>query len=134
MVLGSIWPQASRVLPIICALQGHSKSGKLWEKYINSILIGPKLNFKHTTHDQTILKTTFKGHKVLLLHQVYNMMIQTDDEDIAKEIFMIIGLKLQLENEVELPFTYLGRTIDFNGVDIDQSRSHIIISCENFID
>ena len=60
-------------------------------------------------------------------------MIQTDDEDIGKEIFKISGLKLQLENGDESPFAYLGCTIDFNGVDIEQSRSHIIISCKNHI-
>lgn len=57
--------------------------------------MGQDLDFKHTTHDRTIYKTIFKGHKVLLLRQVDNMMIQTDDDDIAKEIFKIIGLKLQ---------------------------------------
>ena len=48
------------------------------------------------------------------------MMIQTANEDIAKEIFKIIGVKLQLENEDEAPFAYLGLTADFNGEDIEQ--------------
>ena len=48
------------------------------------------------------------------------MMIQTAIEDIAKEIFKIIGVKLQLENEDEAPFAYLGLTADFNGEDIEQ--------------
>ena len=94
----------------------------------------PQLGFKHTTHDRTIYQAVFKGHKVLLLQQVDDLMIQTDNEAIAKEIFDIIGLKLQLENEDELPFAYLGLTTDFNGVNIEQSKTHIMISCENYID
>ena len=62
------------------------------------------MNYKYTTHNRTIYKTTFKRHKVLLLRQVNDMMVQTDDEIIAPEIFMINELKLQLENGDELPF------------------------------
>lgn len=47
---------------------------------------------------------------------------------------MIIGLEVQLENEDELPFVYLGRSDNFNGVDTEQRRFHIMISCENYID
>ena len=82
--------------------------------------MGPELGFKHTTHDRTIYQSMFKGHKVLLLHKVDDLVIQTGDESIAKEIFTIIGSKLQLENEDEPPFAYLGCTVDFNGDDIEQ--------------
>ena len=59
----------------------------LWKKHINSVLMNQDLNFKHTTYyDHIILKTTFKDHNVLVLLQVDNMTIQTDDEDIAKGI------------------------------------------------
>ena len=95
--------------------------------------MGPELGFKHTTHDRTIYQNVFKGHKVLLLRQVDDLMIQTDEESIVKQIFTIIGLKLQLENEDESPFTYLRPTVDFNGVDIDQRKTHIMISCVNYI-
>ena len=93
-----------------------------------------QLGFKHTTHDRTIYQAIFKGHKVLLLRQVDDLMIQTDNEDIAKEIFKIIGLKLQLKDENKPPFAYLGLTTDFNGVDIEQNKTHIMISCKNYID
>ena len=62
--------------------------------------MGFKLNFKYMTHD-CILKTAFKGHKILLLllllllRQVDNMRFQTNDEDSAKGINKIIELKLQ---------------------------------------
>ena len=124
----------SRVLPVLQALQVHPESRKLWEQHTNNILNSPQLGFKHTTHDRTIYQAVFKGHKVLLLRQVDDLMIQTDNEAIAKEIFKIIGLKLQLKNETEPPFAYLGLTTDFNGVDIEQSKTHIMISCGNYID
>ena len=95
--------------------------------------MGPEFDVKYTTHDRTIYQTVFKGHKVLLLRQVDDLMIQTDDETIAKQIFTIIGLKLQLENEDEPPFAYLGSTVDFNGVDIEQNKTQIMISCESYI-
>ena len=46
----------------------------------------------------------------------------------------MIGLTLQLENKGEPPFAYLGPCVDFNGVDIEQSNTHIMISCQNYID
>ena len=55
-----------RVLPVLRALQGHPKSGKLWEKHINNILFSDELNFKTTTHDRTIYKTVYKGKLVFL--------------------------------------------------------------------
>ena len=69
--------------------------------------MGPELGFKHTTHDRTIYQNMFKGHMVLLLRQVDDLMIQIDEESIAKQIFTIISSKLQLENEDEPPFAYL---------------------------
>ena len=124
----------SRVLPVLRALQGHPESGKLWERHINDILLGPALNFKHTTHDRTIYQTTFNGNKVLLLRMVDDLLLQCEHEETAKAIYKIIGLALQLENEDEPPFAYLGPCVDFNGVDIEQSNTHIMISCQNYID
>ena len=61
-------------------------------------------------------------------------MIKSDEESVAKKNFVIIGSKLQLENEDEPPFSHLHPIVDFNGVDIKQSKTHIRISCENYID
>ena len=41
---------------------------------------------------------------------------------------------LQLKYKDEPPFVYLGSTVDFNGVNIEQSKMHIIIFCKNYID
>ena len=124
----------SRALPVLRALQGHPESGKLWERHINNILLGPALDFMHTTHDRTIYQTTFNGNKVLLLSMVDDLLIQCEHEDTAKAIYKLIGLALQLENEDKPPFAYLGQCVDFNGVDIEQSNTHIMISCQSYID
>ena len=85
------------------------------------------LNFKQTTHDCTIYKTTFKGNKVLLLQMVDDLLIQCEHEETAEEIFYLIGITLQLKNEAEPPFQYLGSWVDFNGVDIKESNTYIMI-------
>ena len=86
------------MLPVLCALQGHPESSKLWEQHINNILMGPTFNFKHTTHDHTIYQTTFKGNKVLLLQMVDNLLLQCEHEETARDIYTLIGLALQLNN------------------------------------
>ena len=97
-----------------------TSEGRSWTGLCQRARILIHVRFKHTTHDRTIYQAVFKGHKVLLLQQVDYLMIQTDNKDIAREIFKIIGVKLQLENEDEAPFAYLGLTADFNGEDIEQ--------------
>ena len=119
---------------VSCALQGHPESGKLWERHINNILMGLELNFKHTTHDRTIYQTTYNGNKVILLRMLDNLLLSCEHKDTAREIYSTIGLALQLENEDEPPFAYLGPCSDFNGVNIEQSNTHIMISCQNYID
>ena len=46
----------------------------------------------------------------------------------------MIGLALQLENEDQSPFAYLGQCVDFNSVTIKQNNTHIMISCQSYID
>ena len=41
----------SHVLPILRSLQGHPKSGKIYECYINEILASDELGFHPTIHD-----------------------------------------------------------------------------------
>ena len=123
----------TKVLPVMHALQGHPEAGKLWEKHINSILHGPELNFKSTTHDKTIYRTTFKGHLVFLLRQVDDFAVACSEEQIARDVYAIIGEKLRLPNETAPPFKFLGLVRDFNGVEVTQSRDHITLSCRNYI-
>ncbi|KAG7358173.1 reverse transcriptase RNA-dependent DNA polymerase [Nitzschia inconspicua] len=121
------------VLPVLRALQGHPESGRLWEEHINSILSCDELQFRHTTLDHTIYSTVYKGKKVLMLRQVDDFSIACDDESIAIEIYYIIGRELQLPGEDKPPFKYFGLQTDYNGLDIEQTSTHIAISCSTYI-
>ena len=96
--------------------------------------MGPNFNFKHTIHDHSIYQTTFKGNKVLLLRMVDDLLVQCEHEDTTQEIFLLVGLALQLQNEDKPPFAYLGPCVDFNGVSIEESNTHIMISYQSYID
>ena len=124
----------SRVISVLRVLQGRPKSGKLWEQHINNILMSSTLNFKHNTHDCTIYQTTSKGNKVLLLQMVDDLLIKCEHEETAEKIFFLIGIALQLKNEDEPPFQYFGPCVHFNGVNIKISNTHIMISCQSYID
>ena len=123
----------SHVLPVLRCLQGHPESGKIYERHINQILGSKELNFRATVHDRCIYQTTYKGQQILLLKQVDDLAIATNDESLAKEIYNIIGKKLQLPGESDLPFTYLGLINDYNGVDVDQRKEYIEVNACSYI-
>ena len=121
------------VLPILRALQGSPESGQLWEEHCNQILMSDPLNFKTTTHDKTIYHTIYNGKKIYMIRQVDDFSIACDNESTAKEIYNIIGSKLRLPKEDKDPFAYLGLITDFNGIDVTQNKTHIKLSCSNYI-
>jgi len=124
----------SPVLPVLHALQGHPKSGKLWEKHIAAILRSPKFGFKSTTHDKSVCSATFEGTKMLLLRQVDDFAVACPTEDIAKRLCAQIGKALQSPSEDAPPFKHLGLIKDFNGLDVAQCSDAIKLSCEKCID
>ena len=89
--------------------------------------MGPKLNFKPTSHDRCIYSTLYKGVKVYLLRQVDDFAIATPNEEFAKEIFAIIGKEMQFKSEKRPPFEYLGLLSDYNGVKVEQTSTNIAI-------
>jgi len=124
----------SLVLPVLHALQGHSESGKLWEKHITAILRSPQFGFKSTTHDRSTYSATFEGTRILLLRQVDDFAVACPNEDIANHLYDQIGKALQLPSENTPPFKYLGLINDFNGLDVAQYSDAIKLSCEKYID
>ena len=123
-----------KVLPVQHALQGHPESGKLWERTINKVLRCSRLNFQTTVHDRTVYWTTFRGVKVYLLRQVDDFALASPSEDIAKEIFQIIGEELKFAKEDKIPLEYLGLLDDFNGVKVQQSAENVVLSSEGYIE
>jgi hypothetical protein len=123
----------SKVLPVLHALQGHPESGRLWEHYINAILSSSELVFSTTTHDRCIYTATFDNTKVLLLRQVDDFCLAAPSESFARQIFGIIGRKLQQPNEATPPFEYLGLITDYNGVDVNQTSHYIELTSTGYI-
>ena len=58
----------------------------------------------------------------------------THDESIAKEIYSIIGAKLQLPGKIDPLFTHLELINDYNGAIINQQRKYIKTTATNHID
>ena len=121
----------SLVLPVLHALQGHPESGRLWEEHINPIL--ESIGFRHTTHDRCIYSAVIDDVPILLLRQVDDFSLASPTEEIAKRIYKTIGDRLQLPSEAHAPFKYLGLIDEFNGVNVEQSRDSIAISCHGYI-
>ena len=94
------------------------------------------MGFKSTTHDRTIYTTLYthaNGTKeiIYMLRQVDDFALACKDESTAKAVYNAIGKRLKLPNESDIPFSYLGLIEDFNGIDIEQSKTHVRISCQN---
>jgi len=113
----------SLALPVLHALQGHPKSGKLWEKHITAILQSPQFGFKSTTHDRSIHSATFEGTKILLLRQDDDFAVACPNEELAKHLCNQIGKCLQLPSEDTHPFKCLGLLKD-----LMDSMSHNILT------
>ena len=106
----------------------------MYEHHINQILSSQDFKFKATVHDRCIYQTTYNDHNILLLRQVDHLTLSTNVESIAKEIYKIIGDKLELPAKPEPPFTYLGLINDYNNVEVNQCKEYIEINTSNYID
>ena len=106
-------------------------------RLIDNILI-KEMGFTSTTHDRCIYKhDNIFNETVYIIRQVDDFMLGCKDEKTAKDIFNIIGTKLQFPSEKlkgVVPFEYLGLVTDYNGVDIRQTRDYIEMHCTNYID
>jgi hypothetical protein len=79
----------SQVLPVLHALQGHPKSGHLWEVHIGKILW--ELKFATTIHDHSIYCAIIGGKPILLLCQVDDFAMACPNEEVAHSIYGQIG-------------------------------------------
>jgi Reverse transcriptase (RNA-dependent DNA polymerase) len=112
------------VLPVLHALQGHPESGSLWEQMINRILLGD-LGLTNTVHERNLYVGTVDGSRVLICRQVDDLSIATQRESVYHSIVDQI--------HVHAPMVKLGLTTRFNGVDVEQTRHYIAISCSTYI-
>jgi Reverse transcriptase (RNA-dependent DNA polymerase) len=112
------------VLPVQHALQGHPESGSLWEQMINRILLG-NLGLSNTVHERNLYVGTVDGSRVLICRQVDDLSIATQRESVYHSIVDQI--------HVHAPMVKLGLTTRFNGVDVEQTRHYIALSCSTYI-
>ena len=123
------------VLSVLHSLQGHPESGKMWMKLIDWILI-KDLRFATTTKDRWIYIKKIEVRTILLLRQVDDFCTGCTDEQDAKNIYNLIGTKIQFKSEGEkgdIPFEYLGLVKDYNSTDLVQTKKYIEMNCSNYI-
>jgi hypothetical protein len=120
-----------QVLPVLHALQGHPEAAHLWEEHILKIL--RDIGFTSTTHERNMYSATIDGHKILLLRQVDDFVLATPDPAIAAHRYDQTGKALQLPGKTSIPFEQQGLISAFNGVNIQQTRHYIKLSCTSYI-
>ena len=77
-----------------------------------------------------------EARTILLLCQVNNFCIRCTEEQDAKNIYNLIGTKIQFQSEQEkgdVPFEYLGLVTDYNGTDLVQTKKYVEMNCSNYI-
>ena len=78
---------------------------------------------------------TFDGEQACLLQQADNFFaLACTNKALAGKVHDITGEKLQLPNEEKPPFSKMGLTSDFNGIDVSQTKNHVELSCATHID
>ena len=105
------------------------------DEVIDRILL-KDLGFRTTTKDRCIYIKKIDGCIILLLRQVDDFCCACTREQDAKDIYNIIGTKIQFKSERDkgdLPFEYLGVVKDYNGCDLVQTKKYIEMNCSNYI-
>ena len=84
-----------------------------------------ELGFATTTKDWCIYIKKIEGRIILLLRQVDDFCIGCTDKQDAKNIYNLIGTKIQFQSEREkgdIPFKHLGMVTDYNDTDLVQTK------------
>jgi len=112
------------VVPLHKALQGHPEAGALWERMIVGIL--EELGFHSTTHERNLYCGEINGELVLVCRQVDDFAIASKDPKTADLLISKINAQVTTQNK--------GLGMRYNGIDLNQTRDYIKVSCESFID
>ena len=108
-------------------MQGHPESGKLWQDFINGILLN-KIGFKNSVHEPCLYQLNRFGEKILLLRQVDDFALACDSEETANRIWDLI------KNKLVADLDWQGLIQRFNGIDVQQHQDYIHINCKTYID
>jgi len=107
-------------------MQGHPESPRLWERHIDKIFC--IIGFVPTTHEPCLYTGTIKTHRVLLLRQVDDFAVGAANATICDMIFDL------MDDHLKIPLKRLGYVTMYNGINVDQTKHYIKISCESYID
>ncbi len=111
------------VMPVLHALQGHPKSGALWEAHINGIL--KEEGFRATVQERNFYRATIEKQTVLLCRQVDDIAIASSEWELASRVIDRISQKVDMVKE--------GVMKKFNGVDIDQRKGYTKIHATSYL-
>eukprot|EP00956_Cyclotella_meneghiniana_P004202 scaffold5163_cov49-Cyclotella_meneghiniana.AAC.3 len=114
------------VIPVMRAMQGHPESSRLWERHMDKIV--RKFNFKPTKHEPCLYEGYIDGERCIFKRQVDDFALATDKEETAHKFFDMI------DDELTMPMKRMGLIQLFNGIDIQQSRHYIKLSCQTYIE
>ena len=114
------------VVPLLSAMQGHPEAPRLWEKHIDKIL--RSIGLVPTIHEPCLYSGVIGGHRVLLLRQVDDFATAAEDESTCEKVLDLIDAHLKI------PLKRLGLVTMYNGVNVEQTKHYIKLSCESYID
>ena len=108
------------------AIQGHPEAPRLWQIFIDGILID-KMGFWNTTHEKCLYVKRINGEDVYLLRQVDDVAIASKTKQTAETVISQIGLYMKS------PIKHEGLTELFNGVDVQQTRDFIKVHSDTYL-
>lgn len=106
-------------------MQGHPdpESPRLWEKHMDTIL--HSIGFEPTKHQPCLYSGLIDGERVLFKRQVDDFAVAARCQRTANIVFDLL--------DERLIFPLMGLIQLFNGMDIQQTRYWIKISCSTYI-
>jgi hypothetical protein len=123
----------THVVPVEKALQGHPEAGALWERMIVGILEGPELGFTSTTHERNLYHGMIDGDLVLVCRQVDDFAIASKSPTTANKLIAIINAHATTASKGIGVLDDQGLGIQYNGIDLHQTRHYVKLSCETYI-
>ena len=119
-------PEKDLFVKVQHAIQGHPEAPRLWQIFIDGILID-KMGFRNTTHEKCLYVKCINGENVYLLRQVDDVAIASKTKQTAEAVISEIG------SYMKSPIKHEGLTELFNGVDVQQTRDFIKVHSDTYL-
>ena len=114
------------VVPLQSAMQGHPEAPRLWERHIDKIL--RSIGLVPTIHEPCLYSGIVNKKRVLLLRQVDDFATAAEDASTCDAVLDLI------DKHLKIPLKRLGLVTMYNGVNVEQTKHYIKLSCESYID